>query len=52
MLRPENPLLPRNLFPDFARALNTLSEVRGVLTQIANGLPRTPGTEGYQRVLT
>jgi hypothetical protein len=30
-LRRENPLLARNLYPDFARALNTLSEVGGVL---------------------
>jgi hypothetical protein len=47
-LRRENPLLARNLYPDFARALNTLSEVGGVLAQIASGLPRTPDTEGYQ----
>jgi hypothetical protein len=29
-LRRENPLLARNLYPDFAQALNTLSEVGGV----------------------
>jgi hypothetical protein len=37
-LRRENPLLTRNLYPDFARALNTPSEVGGVLAQIANVL--------------
>ena len=30
-LQRENPLLARNLYPDFARALNTPSEVGGVL---------------------
>ena len=30
-LRRENPLLTRNLYPDFARALNTPSEVGAVL---------------------
>jgi hypothetical protein len=34
-LRRENPLLPQFLLPDFARALNTLSEVNGVQAQIA-----------------
>jgi hypothetical protein len=29
-----------------------MSEVGGVLAQIANGLPRTPDTKGYRRVLT
>jgi hypothetical protein len=29
-----------------------LSEVGGVLAQIADGLPRTPDAEGYQRLLT
>jgi hypothetical protein len=48
----ENPLLGRNLNPDFARAMNTLSEVGGVLAQIADGLPRTPDAEGYRRLLT
>jgi hypothetical protein len=38
----ENPLLARNLYPDFTRALNTPSEVGGVLAQIVDGLPRTP----------
>jgi hypothetical protein len=38
-LRQENSLLAQNLFPDFARALNTPSEVVGVLAQIADGLP-------------
>jgi hypothetical protein len=42
-LRRENPLLARNLYPDFARdfarAMNTPSEVGGVLVQIADGLP-------------
>jgi hypothetical protein len=28
------------------------SEVGGVLAQIANGLPRTPDSEGYRQVLT
>jgi hypothetical protein len=31
--------------------MNTMSEVGGVLAQIANGLPRTPDTEGYRRLL-
>jgi hypothetical protein len=51
-LRQENPLSSRNLYPDFARAMNTLSEVGGVLAQIADGHPRTPNAEGYQRLLT
>jgi hypothetical protein len=51
-LRRENPLFARNLNPDFARAMNTLSKVGGVLAQIADGLPRTPDAEGYQRLLT
>jgi hypothetical protein len=38
----ENPLFGRNLNPDFARAMNTPSEVGGVLARIADGLPRTP----------
>jgi hypothetical protein len=48
----ENPLFARNLYPDFARAMNTPSEVGGVLAQIANGLQQTPDTEGYRRLLT
>jgi hypothetical protein len=32
--------------------MNTPSEVGGVLAQIADGLPRTPDTEGYRRLLT
>jgi hypothetical protein len=48
----ENPLLARNLCLDFAWALNTPSEVGGVLAQIANSLPRTPDVEGYRRLLT
>jgi hypothetical protein len=44
----ENPLLGRNLNPDFARAMNTPSEVGGVLARIADGLPRTPDAEGYR----
>jgi hypothetical protein len=32
--------------------MNTPSEVRGVLAQIANGLPRTLDAEGYLRLLT
>jgi hypothetical protein len=51
-LRRENPLLARNLYPDFARALNMPSEVGGVLAQIADGLPWTPNAEGYRRLLT
>jgi hypothetical protein len=50
--RRENPLLGRNLNPDFARAMNTPSEVGGVLARIADGLPQTPDAEGYQRLLT
>jgi hypothetical protein len=50
--RRENPLFGRNLNPDFARAMNTLSEVGGVLAWIADGLPRTPDAEGYRRLLT
>jgi hypothetical protein len=48
----DNPLFTRNLNPDFARAMNTPSEVGGVLARIADGLPRTPDAEGYQRLLT
>jgi hypothetical protein len=50
--RRENPLFGRNLNPDFARAMNTPSEVRGVLARIADGLPRTPDAEGYRRLFT
>jgi hypothetical protein len=45
--RRENPFFRRNLNPDFARAMNTPSEVGGVLARIADGLPRTPDAEGY-----
>jgi hypothetical protein len=38
--RRENPLFGRNLNPDFVRAMNTPSEVGGVLARIADGLPR------------
>jgi hypothetical protein len=48
----KNPLFGRNLNPVFAQAMNTLSEVGGVLAQIADGLPRTPDAEGYRRLLT
>jgi hypothetical protein len=48
----KNPLFARNLNPDFACAMNMPSEVGGVLTQIADGLPRTPDAEGFQRLLT
>jgi hypothetical protein len=48
----ENPLFERNLNPDFACAMNTPSEVGGVLARIADGLPRTPDAEGYRRLLT
>jgi hypothetical protein len=51
-LQHENPLLPRNLLLDFAQALNTQSEVGGALAQIANGLPLSLDTEGYQQILT
>jgi hypothetical protein len=47
--RRENPLFRRNLNPDFTRAMNTPSEVGGV---IADGLPRTPDAEGYRRLFT
>jgi hypothetical protein len=50
--RRENPLFGCNLNPDFARAMNTPSEVGGVLARIADGLPRTPDTEGYRRLFT
>jgi hypothetical protein len=50
--RRENPLFGRNLNPDFARAMNTPSEVGGALARIADGLPRTPDTEGYRRLFT
>jgi hypothetical protein len=50
--RRENPFFGRNLNPDFARAMNTPSEVGGVLARIADGLPRTPDTEGYRRLFT
>jgi hypothetical protein len=50
--RRENPLFRRNLYPDVARAMNTPSEVGGVLAWIADGLPRTPDAEGYRRLLT
>jgi hypothetical protein len=48
----ENPLFGRNLNPDFARAMNTPSEVGGVLARIADGLSRTPDAEGYRRLFT
>jgi hypothetical protein len=48
----ENPLFRQNLNPDFAGAMNAPSEVGGVLARIADGLPRTPDTEGYRRLLT
>jgi hypothetical protein len=51
-LHRENPLFGWNLYSDFARAMNTPSEVGGVLAQIADDLPRTPDAEGYQRLLT
>jgi hypothetical protein len=50
--RRENPLFGRNLNTDFARAMNTPSEVGGVLARIADGLPRTPDAEGYRRLFT
>jgi hypothetical protein len=51
-LRRENPLFAQNLNPDFARAMNTPSEVGGVLAQIADGLSQTPDAEGYRQLLT
>jgi hypothetical protein len=51
-LRWENPLFARNMYPDFARAMNTPSEVGEMLAQIVDGLPRTPDVEGYRRLLT
>jgi hypothetical protein len=51
-LQRENPLLARNLYLDFSQALNTPSEVGGVLAQIADDLPRTPDVKGYRRLLT
>jgi hypothetical protein len=50
--RRENPFFGRNLNPDFARAMNTPSEVGGVLARIAEGLPRTPDADGYRRLFT
>jgi hypothetical protein len=50
--RQENPLFVHNLNPDFTRAMNMPSEVGGVLARIADGLPRTPNAEGYQRLFT
>jgi hypothetical protein len=50
--RRENPLFGQNLNPDFAQAMNTPSEVGGVLARIADGLPQTPDTEGYWQLLT
>jgi hypothetical protein len=50
--RRENPLFGHNLNPDFARAMNTPSEVGGVLARIADGLPRTLDAEGYRRLFT
>jgi hypothetical protein len=40
------------MLSDFAQPLNTLSEVRGVLAQIANNLPHTPNAEAYRQILT
>jgi hypothetical protein len=48
----ENPLFGRNLNLNFAQAMNTPSEVGGVLARIADGLPRTPDAEGYRRLFT
>jgi hypothetical protein len=50
--RCNHPPLPRNLLPDFARAMQMLNEVGGLVTQITNGLPRTLDTKGYQQILT
>jgi hypothetical protein len=50
--RQENPLFGHNLNPDFARAMNTPSEVGGVLARIADGLRRTHDAEGYRRLFT
>jgi hypothetical protein len=51
-LRQENTLYARNLNPEFARAMNTPSEVERVLARIADDLPQTPDAEGYRRLLT
>jgi hypothetical protein len=51
-LHRENPLFARNLYLDFAHAMNTPSEVGGVLAQIVDGLPQTPDAEGYRWLLT
>jgi hypothetical protein len=51
-LRRENPLFAQNLNPNFACAVNTPSEVGGVLARIADGLHWTPDAEGYRRLLT
>jgi hypothetical protein len=51
-LRRENPLFARNLNPEFVRAMNTPSEVGGVLARIADDLPRTPDAKGYRWLLT
>jgi hypothetical protein len=48
----ENPLFGRNMNPEFAQAMNTPSEVGGVLARIADGLPRTLDVKGYRRLLT
>jgi hypothetical protein len=50
--RQENPLFGRNLNPDVTRAMNTPSEVGGVLARIADGLPQTLDAEGYRRLFT
>jgi hypothetical protein len=48
----ENPLFAQNLYPNFASAMNTPSEVGEVLAQIADGLLQTPDAKGYRRLLT
>jgi hypothetical protein len=40
------------MLPDFARALNTPSEVGEALAQIANGLLCTLDARGYRQILT
>jgi hypothetical protein len=50
--RRDNPLLELNLNPDFVRAMNTPSEVGGVLARIADGLPQTLDAESYRRLIT
>ena len=52
-VRPRAPLIPgRNLLPEFAAAMQTLSQAGGVLARLADMLPNSPGGEAYHRILT